>query len=484
LLVHFAPATGLHGLLMRLCRLCRWKLVLALCCSLLLALTSIPILISAQTVLLGPGTQQSPDIEARAYVLYDAQSGTFLLGENQDEPLPPASITKVMTALLALENLAMTDMLTISKEMFASIPNDYARLGLVEGENITVEEALYASLLISANDAAMALAITMGGSVAGFADLMNKRATELGCRQTHFTNPYGLAEADHLTSARDMALITAEALKHPSFCAITKTKNHILPPTNMFESIRGLPNGNRFVSTSEFAYASYLGGKTGYTKLSGHTIVAGAGQDQRTLVAVILGAPNARDRYGEVIRLFDYGFSAYTTEPIDPADYVSIKDQTVAHVRAELARQDRLMEITAVELELFAAITYPNALDDKQPGVDLDQVIVQEHATGYVRRYPLYTQVSEANRYQTGWLVLTVQALQPSASITTGTPDTDSTSTPDTEPDLPADTAGPSIWRWLLIVLLTAVVILGLLLLFAMVQRDLNKRRRKRSPPR
>jgi len=128
------------------------------------------------TVLLDPGAANGLNVNGKEFVLYDAQSGVFLTGRQPDTPLSPASITKVMTILLALERLKLDDRITVTKDMFATIPNDYVRLGLMEGEEISVEEALYASLLISSNDTAMALALKMSDTVSGFADLMNQRA--------------------------------------------------------------------------------------------------------------------------------------------------------------------------------------------------------------------------------------------------------------------------------------------------------------------
>ena len=288
------------------------------------------------TELLDPAGLDAPAVDSKAYVLYDAQSGTFLLGKNQDTPLSPASITKVMTVLLALENLELTDTITITREMFEGIPNDYTRLGLFEGEEITVEEALYACLLISANDAAMALAAKVGGSEAEFVEMMNDKAVEIGCLNTNFTNSYGLADPNHLTTAHDMALILAEALKNDTYTRISTTKFFLLRATNKSAETRGMMNGNKFISAPQFAYEYYIGGKTGYTNISGYTIVAGAQKDGRTLVSVILGASGSEIRFSNLISLFNFGFSEFSTVHVNPVDFEDLKAQAIAEVTSSI----------------------------------------------------------------------------------------------------------------------------------------------------
>ena len=432
-----------------------------------------------QTVLLDPAGKGSPEVDGKAYVLYDAQSGTFLLGKNPDMPLAPASITKVMTALLALENLQLTDLITITPDMFESIPNDYTRLGLVEGEVISVEDALHACLIISANDAAMALAITMGGSVDKFSDMMNARAVELGCTNTHFTNPYGYADEAHLTTAHDMALMTAEALKHAVYTEISTKKHHMLPPTNLYSESRGLPNGNRFVAVEEYAYDPYIGGKTGYTRLSRYTIVAGARQEDRTLIGVILSASNSPIRYANLIDLFDYGFSAYVTEPVDPAEYEVLKDPAADRVTAQIEQAGYALAIAQIEMHLETCTTVSSA---RQAGghiarIDLNQADVLADRPSQVLLFPLYRQYADGTQIQVGSLEITVQERK--------TPET--TAATETEPaaEPVSDKAGTTfaqVLRYGLVILLAAGLVFCILLLIAMLRRDINRRRRSRKP--
>ncbi|MDW7658322.1 MAG: D-alanyl-D-alanine carboxypeptidase family protein [Bacillota bacterium] len=440
--------------------------------------TSVQAASKTTATLLDPVAAGSPEVDGKAYVLYDAQSGTFLTGKNEKEPLPPASITKVMTVLLALENLKLTDTITITRDMFETIPNDYTRLGLVEGEIITVEQALLASLLISANDTAMALALTMGGSIDGFTDMMNNRARELGCTDTHFTNPYGYADEDHLTTACDMALITAQALTHPVFTQITTKKNHLLPPTNLYEESRGLPNGNRFIATTQYAYDAYIGGKTGYTKLSRYTIVAGAEKDGRTLVGVILGASNSPIRYSNLIDLFEYGFGKYVTSTVDLNEYEAIKLQAIDQIKALINDEDYPLYIDETELQLDAWTTTTNTRDagGYTASMDFDPSVLKADLASQVLNYPLYRHYADGSKVQVGVLVMTVLKQQP-------TPTASGSSIgpsigPSDDPTADTNAEGPSIIRYILVGILSVILAFAVLLLVAMLKRDMKRRRR------
>lgn len=363
-----------------------------------------------QTKLLDPEGAGAPEIDGKAYVLYDVQSGTFLLGKNQDTPLSPASITKVMTVLLAFENLKMTDTITITRDMYDSIPNDYVRLGLVEGEVITVEEAIYACLMISANDAAMALAVTMGGTVEGFSKMMNDRAVELGCLHTNFTNPYGFADENHLTTARDMALILAEALKNEMYTKISTTANYTMPATNKNSEPIGLTNGNRFVSTTTYAYESYVGGKTGVTDMSGHTIVAGARENGRTLIGVILGASGSEVRYANLISLFTYGFKNYSTTSIDPAEYAQLQKQTADQILAGITNAGYALEITdsVLQTDPYCTTTAAKAATGYSTSIDTSKAVIQADLSKQTLVFPLYRQYADATMDQVGTLTIKI----------------------------------------------------------------------------
>ena len=415
----------------------------------------------------------APQVDGTAYALYDVQSGTFLLGSNVDTPLAPASITKVMTILLAFENLQMTDKITVTRDMYESIPDDYVRLGLVEGEEITVEDAIYCCLLISANDAAMALAITMGGSVEGFADMMNAKAVELGCTQTHFTNPYGYADPEHVTSAHDMALIMAAALQNEMYSKISTTANYTLPASNKYDKTRGLQNGNKFVSTTTYAYEYYIGGKTGFTDLSGHTIVAAARKDGTTLIGVVLGASSSNIRYEELIKLFDFGFETYSTDIVTAEEFQSINDSTVSQIKSGIQNAGYALEVTDVKITLDSFCTTESKRSDGgySCNVDLSSAVIHADQSVQVLELPLYHEYTDGSKDQVGVLTITICDAQSAETAAEAA----------AESDKPKESIGSILIKVGIVVLL--LVILGLCLtVYIMMQREKNRRRNRQKP--
>ena len=179
-----------------------------------------------QTDLLNEKHDNWPQINAAAYILYDATSGAILLGKDYETQKEPASMTKVMTILLALERLDMNAVITVNAAMAKEInalEKDYVRLGLQEGEEITVRDLVYASVLKSANDCCIVLGMHMAGTEAEFCKIMNEKAAELGCKNTHFTSSFGYAKPDNLTTAYDLSLILQEAVTNTDYSKIAKT---------------------------------------------------------------------------------------------------------------------------------------------------------------------------------------------------------------------------------------------------------------------
>ena len=232
--------------------------------------------------------------------LYLPALNMFLFDKNADKRHPMASTTKIMTALIVLENCALDEEFKIPTEA-AGIEG--SSVYLEAGEVQSVENMLYALLLASANDAAIALAIHTAGSVAAFAELMNRRAEEMGLTDTHFTNPHGLADKEHYTTARELAKIAAEAMKNPTFCEIASAKSKVISAKNGTAS-RTLTNHNRLLRN----YDGCIGVKTGFTKNSGRCLVSAAERNGMLLVAVTLDAP---DDWRDHTALLDYGFSQY-----------------------------------------------------------------------------------------------------------------------------------------------------------------------------
>ncbi len=237
-------------------------------------------------------------VSAESAVLINAENGEIYFEKNAEKILPMASTTKIMTALVALENTDPQDTVIIDRR---AVGVEGSSVYLTDGELLTMEDLLYCLLLASANDAAEAIAFEVGGSIEGFAALMNKKANELGLKNTHFDNPHGLDSENHYTSAYDLAVISAHALENPSFYKIASTyKKNIQCEVGT----RYLINHNKLLRS----YEGCIGVKTGFTKRSGRCLVSAAERNGLRLVAVTLNAP---DDWNDHKRMLDFGFSSY-----------------------------------------------------------------------------------------------------------------------------------------------------------------------------
>ena len=237
---------------------------------------------------------------ALACVIIDEASGRVLLSHHADEPLPMASTTKVMTALLAIELGDPDAPVTCSRTAFG-VPG--TSIYLSEGETLTLRQMLYGLMLASGNDAATAIAEHIGGTVDDFCAMMTARAAELGCMSTVFLTPHGLPQEGHYTTARDLALIAREAMTHELFREIVGTQRAAIPWEGRSYD-RVLNNKNRLLSTYEGA----TGIKTGYTKKAGRCLVFGAEREGIRIIGVVLNCP---DWFGEAARLMDMAFERY-----------------------------------------------------------------------------------------------------------------------------------------------------------------------------
>ena len=252
-----------------------------------------------------------PAVSAEAAILFDATHNTVLFEKNADEKLYPASITKLMTALLVLEKADLNDTVVFSKTAVTNLESGAVTLNLREGDRVSVRDCLYGLLLKSANEVANGLAEHVGGSIQGFADLMNQRAAELGCTGTHFTNPSGLNDPDHYTTARDMAKIAGAAFKNETLQKISSSLSYEFPATKA-AAARTITPGHKMLYPSDSRYyEGMVGGKTGYTSLAGNTLVTCTEKDGVRLIAVVLKARSTH--YGDTKAMLDYGYKKIQT---------------------------------------------------------------------------------------------------------------------------------------------------------------------------
>lgn len=256
-----------------------------------------------------------PNIVSEAAILMDARTKTVLYEKNASEKHYPASITKLMTALIAIENLSPDQHITFSKEAIFGIEPGSSHISIQVDEILTVDQALHGLLLMSANEVANGLAEAVSGSIDAFANLMTDRAKALGAQNTHFVNPHGLHDENHYTTAYDMALIGSALADNKYFLEIMKDMTFNIPPTNKTDEARGLYQQHPMLNpmrNPKLYREDVIGGKTGYTDQARQTLVTIAKQGNTTLVAVVLQAEKPTV-YSDTASLLDYGFSSYQT---------------------------------------------------------------------------------------------------------------------------------------------------------------------------
>lgn len=250
-----------------------------------------------------------PQVSAQAAILMDVNTGVILYSKNIHERLYPASTTKIMTALLAMENGNLDDMVEFSHDAVFSVPVDGSNMGMDEGESITLEECLYGIMVASANEAANAAGEYVSGSIDDFVTLMNERAAEMGCKDTHFVNTNGLHDPQHYTSAYDLAVISSYFFRNEMLCKISNTARHHFEPTPTQPDDFFKNNKHKLIS-GEIPYDGILGGKTGYTDDSRQTLVTCAEQNGMRLVCVVF-KEESPDQFEDTVELFDYGFQNF-----------------------------------------------------------------------------------------------------------------------------------------------------------------------------
>lgn len=257
------------------------------------------------------GWPQGADTYAETAVLMEAETGVVLFGKGIHELRYPASITKIMTALLAIEKCSMDEQVIFTEECLADQVAGSGNVGMRVGEILSMKQCLLLLMIQSANDVATQIAVHVGGSVEAFAEMMNQRAQEIGCKNTHFVNASGMPDENHYTTAYDMALIFREAIKNNIFREIISTLNVTIEPTNMNPETRTYNTHHALLAPSapEY-YEGCFGGKTGNTNVSRNTLVSGAERNGMTLIAVALRA-DAGEVCQDHIHMFDYGYQNF-----------------------------------------------------------------------------------------------------------------------------------------------------------------------------
>ncbi len=269
---------------------------------------------------------EGPAIGAQAAILLEVNTGTILYAKNIDEELYPASTTKILTCLLAAENADMNDTVTFSYNAVHSVPRDGSNIGIDAGQSMSLEQCLYGIMVGSANECANAVAEHVAGSLEDFADLMNKRAKELGCTHSHFVNSNGLFNEDHYTSAHDLALIASAFFSNELLSSIGNTARYHFTPTDTQPDDFYITNKHKLIN-GEISYDGILGGKTGYTAEARETLVTCAQRNGMKLVCVVLKEESPY-QFTDTSTLFDYGFNNFQIVNVSDNDTYYIPEDT------------------------------------------------------------------------------------------------------------------------------------------------------------
>ena len=261
-----------------------------------------------------------PTLESEYVVLMDADSGEVLYQNNGDAKCHPASTTKLLTALIAVENSSMKDIVTYSQAAVKSVGYGDANASISVGEELTMEQSLYCLMLRSANDAAYGIAEHVGGNISTFASMMNEKAASFGATGTHFTNPSGLTDEFHYTTPYDMALIGRACFNNKTLMnIISYPKMYTIGPTNKSKFTRYYTHRYQMLKGGNFEYEHSCGGKTGYTDAAGNCLVSFAQKGDMRLVCVIMNSSES-GRYHDTAKLFDYYFDNYHKVYLDDYD--------------------------------------------------------------------------------------------------------------------------------------------------------------------
>ena len=353
------------------------------------------------------------DLTARAAILVDSGTGKILYQKDPDLRLPPASTTKIVTALLTLESgRSLKELLTVSK---AATRVPASKLYLRPGQTLTIEDLLYGILLASANDASMVLAEGIGGSVDHFAELMTKRANELGAVNSHFTNPHGLTAPDHYSTARDLALLFRYAMKNPIFREIVQTKissvrsNTLVRKKTVARRI-SVRNHNRLLWNFDGA----IGGKTGYTLAAQKCFVGAVQRNGVTLIVAILGS---RDQWGDTKKLLEYGFDNYQT--LKAGAPPMVRDLPGEQASIQSGKLSALV-VTPQDEKLQAADGYVlqvGAFRDRGRAESLSRQIAEEGYDAFIEEAPLNEGGETAYRVRVGPYTELLQAQESAQAL-------------------------------------------------------------------
>ena len=304
------------------------------------------------------GWPKGPENGTESAIVMDVDTGTILYSKNIHERLYPASTTKIMTALLVVENCQMDEVVTFSNEAIDNTEWGSSRIGIKKGEQLTVEQCLYGLLLGSGNEVAYALAERM----------MNDKAAQLGCTDTHFVNASGLPDPDHYVSAYDLATIARAFFSNETLCMISGTEKYVIPSTNMTNEERPQENHHKMIQGRKYAYDGIIGGKTGYTNDARQTLVTCAQRDGMKLICVVM-KDESPYQFTDTADLLDYGFASFEKKNIaDNETRYNIRSASFFHTKLDIMGSSR----DILTLNRDGSIVIPKGMDFNEATVTVD----------------------------------------------------------------------------------------------------------------
>lgn len=345
------------------------------------------------------GWPGGPQVWAKAAIVMDMDSGAVLYGENVDEQLYPASITKLLTALVALENGDFSDQVVFSEDSVSFLEADHARIGMKPGDSLSMKDAMYALLLASANEVAYAIAENVGQKMGGgydtFIQEMNNKSAELGCTGSQWTNANGLPDEAHYTTAHDMALIASEVSNHPELLEIMETLHYTTETADSQGEKKTFEQHHRMLWEGNRYYYPYcIGGKTGYTDSAGTTLVTMADNGEMRLAAVVL-YDFGTDAYVDTKAMFDYVFGSFSKTAVTREDWpeeirecVTDEPYVVLPPGVDMGSLETSFTVTD-EKKAAGKVTF--TYENQNVG-SMDVIFTPEYiesATGYTTRLPI-----------------------------------------------------------------------------------------------
>ena len=333
------------------------------------------------------GVSNPPEISAGAAILLDSSSEKIIYSKNESEKMYPASTTKILTAILTIENCNLDDVVTVPYEAVYSIPSGYSVAALQPGEQLTVNQLLQVMMVHSANDAANVLAYHVSGSIDAFANLMNKKVEELGLTNTHFTNPSGMHNENHYTTAYDLAIIMKYCMNNSTFRNLSGLKYCIIPATNkyderVFNTTNELLISNNSEVSSNYYYKYAISGKTGYTTQAKNCLVSVSNKDDLELICVVLSVGlypnNLSAKFVDTKTLFDYGYNNYTIRKLREKNAIASQIE-IGNATKETRNLDLL-----ISDDITALVPQDDLETDFSPEIQIQENLLAPIAQGQV----------------------------------------------------------------------------------------------------